>query len=184
MAMDPNSVSIGGRLTKDPNLRYSQSGVAVCNFTVANNRGKNNQTGEDNANFIQVVTFKKSAENVANYLKKGSRVHVEGELSTRSYDNDAGQRVYVTEVIARLVTFLDPPSGQGQQGDQGQQGGNYGQGQQGGQNHSQGQQGGQNYGQGQQGGQGNNYGNQPQDNGSPFNSQENSLDISDDDIPF
>jgi single-strand DNA-binding protein len=101
-----NRVIIVGRLTKDPELRYTSSGVAVATFTLAVNRTFKNQNGEQEADFINVVVWRKPAENVANYLKKGSLAGVDGRLQTRSYEGQNG-RVFVTEVIADSVSFLD-----------------------------------------------------------------------------
>lgn len=103
-----NRTIIVGRLTADPNLRYSPSGTAVCKFTVAVNRLFKSDNGQD-ADFISCVTFKKSAENIANFISKGSLVGVDGRLQTRSYEKD-GTRVYVTEIIADSVHFWNPKS--------------------------------------------------------------------------
>lgn len=111
-----NAVSLTGRLTKDADLRYTPNGVAVATFTLAVNRPFTNQNGEREADFIQVVCWKGTAENVANYLHKGSLVGVEGRLSTRNYENNDGQRVYVTEVVSELVHFLEPKSQGNSQG--------------------------------------------------------------------
>jgi single-strand DNA-binding protein len=101
-----NSVILVGRLTADPTLRYTPSGVAVATFTLAVNRPFKNQNGEQEADFINVVVWRKQAENVANYLKKGNLAGVDGRLQTRSYEGQNG-RVFVTEVIADSVSFLD-----------------------------------------------------------------------------
>lgn len=115
-----NNVSLVGRLTKDPEIKYTQSGVAVCNFTLAVNRPFKNANGENEADFIMVQVWRKAAENAANFLKKGSQAAVNGRINTRHYENDKGDRVYVTEVVADFVQFLDPkPQGHGNQ--QGQQ---------------------------------------------------------------
>lgn len=105
-----NNVNITGRLTKAPELRYSPSGVAVVNFTVAVNRSFLNADGERDADFPQVVAFKGTAESVANYLDKGSLVGIEGRLQTRSYEKEdpkGNYTVYVTEIVANNVHFLD-----------------------------------------------------------------------------
>lgn len=102
-----NRTILVGRLTKDPDLRYSQSGTAVCNFTLAINRTFKNANNEYESDFINIVIFRKQAENAANYLKKGSLAGVDGRIQTRSYENNQGQRVYVTEVVADNVQFLD-----------------------------------------------------------------------------
>jgi single-strand DNA-binding protein len=112
-----NRVVLVGRLTKDPELKYTPNGVAVANFTLAVNRPFSNQQGEKEADFINVVLWRKPAENVANFLKKGSLAGVDGRLQTRSYENNQGQRVYITEVMAESVQFLEPKGG-GQQNNQ------------------------------------------------------------------
>jgi len=96
-----------GRLTKDVELRFTPQGVAVANFTVAINRTFKNANGEYEADFINVVAFKKTAENVANYTKKGSMVAVDGRIQTRNYENNEGKRVYVTEIVADSIQFLE-----------------------------------------------------------------------------
>lgn len=103
-----NRVVLVGRLTKDPELRSTPNGVNVGTFTLAVNRTFTNAQGEREADFINVVVFKKQAENVKNYLSKGSLAGVDGRLQTRSYDNKEGRRVFVTEVVADSVQFLDP----------------------------------------------------------------------------
>lgn len=109
--MGINNVTLVGRLTKDPDLRYTPNGVAVATFTVAVNRPyKDNQ-----ADFINCVVWKKPAENVANYTKKGSLVGVTGMIQTRNYENKQGQRVFVTEVLATNVRFLEKRQDQGGQ---------------------------------------------------------------------
>ena len=105
-----NRVILVGRLTKDPNFIENQ--VAVANFTVAVNRTFKNKNGEQEAHFINVVTFRKQAENVNNYLSKGSLVGIDGRIQTRNYENKEGQRVFVTEVVADSVQFLEPKSQQ------------------------------------------------------------------------
>ncbi|MEC2074198.1 single-stranded DNA-binding protein [Alkalihalophilus marmarensis] len=103
-----NRVILVGRLTKDPELRYTPSGVAVANFTLAVNRTFSNQNGERDADFINCVVWRKPAENVANYLKKGSLAGVDGRIQTRSYDDNEGKKQFVTEVVAESVQFLEP----------------------------------------------------------------------------
>lgn len=105
-----NRVVLVGRLTRDPELRYTPSGVAVATFTLAVNRNFTNQQGEREADFINCVVWRRPAENVANYLKKGSLAGVDGRLQTRSYEDQTGRRVYVTEVVADSVQFLEPKS--------------------------------------------------------------------------
>jgi single-strand DNA-binding protein len=103
-----NRTVLVGRLTKDPELKYTPNGVAVANFTLAVNRPFSNQQGEREADFINVVVWRKPAENAATYLKKGSLAGVDGRIQTRSYDNQQGQRVFVVEVMAESVQFLEP----------------------------------------------------------------------------
>lgn len=103
-----NRVVLVGRLTKDPELRYTPNGVAVATFTLAVNRSFTNQQGEREADFINCVVWRKPAENVANFLKKGSLAGVDGRLQTRNYEGQDGKRVYVTEVSAESVQFLEP----------------------------------------------------------------------------
>lgn len=165
-----NRVVLVGRLTRDPELRYTPSGVPVANFTLAVNRTFTNQQGEREADFINCVIWRRPAENVANYLKKGSLAGVEGRIQTRSYEGQDGKRVYVTEVVADSVQFLEPRSAsqQGRSGDFG--GSQYG----GGSQRSQG------YGhQDQQENQG--YTRTDED---PFSNDGQPIDISDDDLPF
>lgn len=102
-----NKVILIGRLTKDPELRYTGSNRAVTQITVAVNRTFTNQNGEREADFINVVIWDKQAENVAKYLTKGRLVAVEGRIQTRNYDNNEGKKVYVTEVVALSVQFLE-----------------------------------------------------------------------------
>lgn len=103
-----NHVSLIGRLTKDVDLRYTSSGIAVGNFNLAVNKLFTNEQGERDADFIQCQIWRKSAENLANFTKKGSRIGVEGRINTRNYENNEGQRVYVTEVIVNQFYLLDP----------------------------------------------------------------------------
>jgi len=95
-----NRAVLVGRLTKDPELRFTPNGIAVTTFTLAVNRPFKNANGEQEADFINIVVWKKAAENVANYTSKGSLVAIDGRIQTRSYENKDGQRVYVTEVVA------------------------------------------------------------------------------------
>ncbi len=99
-----------GRLTKDPELKYTQSGVAVCRFTLAVNRTFTNQAGEREADFINCVTWRKQAENTANFLRKGSLTGIEGRIQTSSFDGKDGNRVFMTEIVADSVQFLEPKS--------------------------------------------------------------------------
>ncbi|QVI34786.1 single-stranded DNA-binding protein [Lacticaseibacillus chiayiensis] len=195
-----NSVALTGRLTRDVDLRYTQSGTAVGSFTLAVDRQFRSANGERETDFINCVIWRKSAENFANFTKKGSLVGIEGHIQTRSYDNAQGQKVYVTEVVVENFALLESrattqqrpsepanPAGQGNQ--------NYGGGQQFGNNQqpqtppSFGSQSapnnapssnpGQNPAAGQS--QGNN-GNTA--NPDPFANNGKPIDISDDDLPF
>lgn len=102
-----NNVVLVGRLTKDPDLKYTGNGQAVATFTLAVNRNFTNQSGEREADFISCVIWRKAAENLANYAKKGSLVGVTGRIQTRSYENQQGQRVYVTEVVVESFSLLE-----------------------------------------------------------------------------
>lgn len=102
-----NTVQLIGRLTKDVELRFTQSGSAVGSFTLAVNRNFTNQQGEREADFINCVIWKKAAENLSNFTRKGSQIGVEGRLQVRTYENQQGQRVYVTEVIVQNFTLLE-----------------------------------------------------------------------------
>lgn len=164
-----NRVVLVGRLTKDPELRYTPSGVAVATFTLAVNRTFTNQQGEREADFINCVVWRKPAENVANFLKKGSLAGVDGRLQTRNYEGQDGKRVYVTEVVAESVQFLEPRNASPDRG---------------GNNDF--------YGGGQRN-QGNSFGNnqnQQRNQGytrvdeDPFSNDGQPIDISDDDLPF
>lgn len=101
-----NKVFLIGRLTRDPELRYTGSNIAVATFSIAVNRNFSNQSGEREADFINVVVWRKQAENVKNYLSQGSQVAIDGRIQTRSYDDQQGQKRYVTEVVADNVEFL------------------------------------------------------------------------------
>lgn len=105
-----NRTVLVGRLTKDPDFRTTPSGVEVATFTLAVNRNFKSKDGEQQADFINCVVFKKQAENVKNYLSKGSLAGLDGRLQSRSYENQEGRRVYVTEVICDSVQFLEPKS--------------------------------------------------------------------------
>jgi single-strand DNA-binding protein len=102
-----NRVVLVGRLTKDPELRYTNSNIAVATFTMAVDRGFTNADGKKETDFIPIVVWKKSAENVAKYLNKGSLVGVDGRIQTRNYEASDGTRRYITEVVADSVKFLD-----------------------------------------------------------------------------
>ncbi|HEM4321518.1 TPA: single-stranded DNA-binding protein [Streptococcus suis] len=102
-----NNVVLVGRMTRDAELRYTPSNQAVATFTLAVNRNFKNQNGEREADFINVVIWRQQAENLANWAKKGALIGVTGRIQTRSYDNQQGQRVYVTEVLADSFQLLE-----------------------------------------------------------------------------
>lgn len=119
-----NRAILVGRLTKDPEYRTTPSGVSIANFTLAVNRTFTNAQGEREADFINVVVFRKQAENVSHYLAKGNLAGVDGRLQSRSYENNEGKRVFVTEVVADSVQFLEPKGNGNNNFSQGQQRGN------------------------------------------------------------
>ena len=101
-----NKVFLIGRLTRDPELRYTGNNTAVASFSLAVQRNFTNQAGEREADFFNISVWRKQAENVKNYLSQGSQVAIEGRLQTRSYDDANGQKRYVTEVVADNVEFI------------------------------------------------------------------------------
>jgi single-strand DNA-binding protein len=103
-----NQIALIGRTTKDPELRYTASGTAVCTFTLAVDRDFKGKDGQKETDFINVVVWQKPAENTAKYLSKGKLCAVSGRLQTRNYEGNDGKRVYVTEVVAEQVKFLEP----------------------------------------------------------------------------
>ncbi|MFD2761331.1 single-stranded DNA-binding protein [Lentibacillus juripiscarius] len=156
-----NRVVLVGRLTKDPDLRYTASGVAVANFTLAVNRPFSNQQGSRDADFINCVIWRRAAENLANYMKKGSMVGVDGRIQTRTFEGQDGKTVFVTEVVADSVQFLES---KGSSQNRGQQSSGF----QPNQNQNQSQ-------------------NQPDQkpaSDNPFKDNGEPIDISDDDLPF
>lgn len=167
-----NRVVLVGRLTKDPDLRYTPNGVPVASFTLAVNRTFTNQQGEREADFINCVVWRKPAENVANFLKKGSLAGVDGRIQTRSYEGQDGKRVYVTEVQAESVQFLEPKNSSGGRGDNMNFGGSRNQDFPFGDNNNQNQR--------QQDNRNQGYTRVDQD---PF-ANDGQIDISDDDLPF
>lgn len=102
-----NNVSLTGRLTRDVELRYTQSGTAVGQFTLATERKFTNVAGKRETDFINCVIWRKAAENFSNFTRKGSLVGIEGHIQTRTYDNAQGQRIYATEVIVDSFTLLE-----------------------------------------------------------------------------
>lgn len=170
-----NRVILIGRLTRDPELRYTPAGVAVTQFTIAVDRPFTSGQGEREADFIPVVTWRQLAETCANYLRKGRLTAVEGRIQVRNYENNEGKRVYVTEVIADNVRFLESnreggarEEGSGFSGSAGNSGGG---GSYGGGSSS--------YGGGNR--SGNNSNNNSRD---PFQDDGRPIDISEDDLPF
>jgi single-strand DNA-binding protein len=105
-----NRVVLVGRLTRDPELRYTANGAAVASFTVAVNRQFTNNQGEREADFISCVIWRKAAENFANFTHKGSLVGIDGRVQTRNYENQQGNRVYVTEVVVENFSLLESRS--------------------------------------------------------------------------
>ena len=102
-----NHVQLIGRLTKDPELRYTSQGVGVATFTLAVQRNYSDNNGERQTDFIQCISWRKLAETIANHLLKGSLIACEGRIQTRNYENQQGQRVYVTEIVVNEVQFLE-----------------------------------------------------------------------------
>lgn len=105
-----NNVVLVGRLTRDVDVRYTQSGVAVGSFSVAVERNFKNAQGERETDFINCVIWRKAAENFARFTRKGSLVGVEGSIQTRNYENNQGQRVYVTEILVDNFSLLESKS--------------------------------------------------------------------------
>lgn len=160
--MSINNVVLVGRMTKDAELRYTPQNQAVATFSLAVNRNFKNNNGERDADFINCVIWRQQAENLANWAKKGALVGIVGRIQTRNYENQQGQRVYVTEVVADSFQLLESRNAQGRR-----EGGN------------------------SQAPSQNNYGNagsQTPDFGNGFGGFEagssTPMDISDDDLPF
>lgn len=105
-----NKAFLIGRLTRDPELRYSSSNAAIVNFSIAIDRQYTNTQGQRETDFINIVAFQKQAENIKKYVFKGSLVAVDGRIQTRNYEDKDGKRVYVTEVVADRVQFLESKS--------------------------------------------------------------------------
>ena len=170
-----NRVVLVGRLTRDPELRTTGSGISVATFTLAVDRQYTNAQGERGADFISCVIWRKAAENFCNFTSKGSLVGIDGRIQTRNYDNKDGQRVYVTEVIVDNFSLLESRKDREARGQNGgytpNNNGNYG-------NH------------GNQNTNNNpNMGTPNQNNGldntqDPFAGSGDTIDISDDDLPF
>lgn len=114
-----NNVVLVGRMTKDADLRYTAQGQAVATLTLAVNRNFKNQNGEREADFINIVIWRQQAENLANWAKKGALIGITGRIQTRNYENQQGQRVYVTEVAADSFQLLEARQNQNGQGQSG-----------------------------------------------------------------
>lgn len=102
-----NKAILIGRLTRDPELRATPAGRNVCQFSIAVNRNFTNANGDREADFINCVVWDKQAENLVKYQKKGNQIAVDGRIQTRNYDDKDGKRVYVTEILANSISFLD-----------------------------------------------------------------------------
>ena len=102
-----NNTVLVGRLTKDPELKATSSGKNYTQFTLAVNRNFKNADGENEADFISVVAWDKTAEFLCQYQRQGNQIGVVGRIQTRNYENDSGVRIYITEVVAQNIQFLD-----------------------------------------------------------------------------
>lgn len=120
--MSINNVVLVGRMTKDADLRYTPQNQAVATFNLAVNRNFKNQNGEREADFINCVIWRKQAENLSTWAKKGALIGIKGRIQTRSYDNQQGQRVYVTEVIADEFQLLESQNREGSSGNNNSEG--------------------------------------------------------------
>ena len=167
-----NNITLVGRLTKDPELRYTGSGIAVTSFTIAVERSYKNAQGERETDFINCVIWREQAENLANFALKGSLIGITGAIQTRNYQNNEGRTVYITEVVANSFQTLEPKSVTDQRRN-GQQNNN--------QNFNQQQNGNQGFNQQQNNNQ-NNFNQQQYDD--PFANSDEVTSISDDDLPF
>ena len=116
MARSLNQVQLIGNLTRDPEIKYTPQGTAVCTFTIATNRAWKTESGEDKeeADFHRLVAWRQLAEICAKLLKKGAKVYVSGRLSTRSWDDASGQKKYMTEVVVSDMIMLGAGSGGGE----------------------------------------------------------------------
>ncbi len=145
-----------GRLVADPELRYTPAGHAVSNFRVAINRPYKNEQGEQETDFLSMVAWRKQAENIANYMKKGSLVGIDGKIQTRTFEDKDNKTIYVTEVLAESIQFLESRNSSGNTNSSNQQ--SY---------------------------QQNNQQSQPQaQQPNPFEQQGQAINIQDDDLPF
>ena len=113
MSLNLNKVVLAGRMTADPELKQTPSGVSVLSFTIAVNRSyvsKNSDQGERQADFINVVAWRNTAEFISKYFRKGSAICVSGSIQTRSWQDQQGQRRYATEVVADEAMFVESRS--------------------------------------------------------------------------
>ncbi|RMC36941.1 single-stranded DNA-binding protein [Lactobacillus sp. ESL0236] len=154
-----NRTVLTGRLTRDPELKTTQSGLSVATFTLAVNRQYTNAQGEREADFISCVIWRKAAENFCNFTSKGSLVGIDGRIQTRSYDGQNGQKVYVTEVVVDSFSLLESKKDRQNSANTGNDGGYSSSG----------------------GNTGNSNNSSPQD---PFSGSSDTIDITDDDLPF
>ena len=157
-----NRAVLTGRLTKDPELRTTQSGLSVAAFNLAVDRQYTNANGKRGVDFISCVIWRKAAENFCNFTSKGSLVGIDGRIQTRNYDDKDGKRVYVTEVVVDNFALLESKKDR-QNNNTGSYASNINNG---------------NYSKGNNGA---NYDNSNQD---PFNGSGDTIDITDDDLPF
>ena len=175
-----NRVVLVGRLTRDPELRYTANGAAVASFTVAVNRQFTNSNGDRDADFINCAVWRKAAENFVNFTNKGSLVGIDGRIQTSSYDNQQGQRVYRTDVIVENFSLLESKA------ENERRNGNGFNNQKPQSNYNQGSN---NYNNSRnsnnQNQYGNNQSNKPRNNSSdPFKNNSGGVNVSDDDLPF
>lgn len=115
-----NSVNIIGRLTRDPELKKTQSGISVVKFTLAVNRSFRDESGETQADFISCIAWRAQADNLAKYMRQGSLIGIEGRIQTGSYETEQGIR-YTTDVVANNITFLESKGSQNNNGYQKQE---------------------------------------------------------------
>lgn len=174
-----NNVTLVGRLTKDADLRFTGSGNAVTSFTIAADRPFKNNQGNRDTDFINCVAWRRTAETIANFTKKGSLVGVTGRLQTRSYENNEGRTVYITEVVVENFQMLEPKSvTDSRRSDDNQGNSGYNQNQ----NQSFNTQNSRPFNQNQNNSFGS--GQSQQDNNDPFEKNDDSIHITDDDLPF
>lgn len=156
-----NRTVLVGRLVADPELRYTPAGIPVCKFRLAVNRIFKNE-GEQQADFINCIAWRKQAENLANYMRKGSLVGIDGRIQTGSYEDQDGKKVFYTEVVAESIQFLESKNAQN------------------GSNSATNYQGNTNY----QSSNQNGYSGQNQPNNDPFSSYNEPVNVNSDDLPF